>query len=152
MNTAAALPSIAGIPIDFVLFAFTLAGVALFHKHVLKIAVSRIEPPPEEVLEKGGDYIRGVAKLDDRLIILVDLGRLLAHELTHVANRDVAVMTLAGFFAAIAAYIVQFGFFFGGSAGSWSRSLLVERKVKPNLERVFAMLSTKSSNTRSSNM
>ena len=48
---------------------------------VLKIAVSRIEPPPEEVLEKGGDYIRGVAKLDDRLIILVDLGRLLAHEL-----------------------------------------------------------------------
>jgi purine-binding chemotaxis protein CheW len=48
---------------------------------VLKVAVSRIEPPPEEVLEKGGDYIRGVAKLDDRLIILVDLGRLLAHEL-----------------------------------------------------------------------
>jgi purine-binding chemotaxis protein CheW len=48
---------------------------------VLKVAVSHIEPPPEEVLEKGGDYIRGVAKLDDRLIILVDLGRLLAHEL-----------------------------------------------------------------------
>lgn len=48
---------------------------------VLKVAVSRIEPPPEEVLERGGDYIRGVAKLDDRLIILVDLGRLLAHEL-----------------------------------------------------------------------
>jgi Na+/H+ antiporter NhaD/arsenite permease-like protein len=36
---AAALPSIAGIPIDFILFACTLAGVALFHKHVLKIAV-----------------------------------------------------------------------------------------------------------------
>jgi purine-binding chemotaxis protein CheW len=48
---------------------------------VLKVAVSRIEPPPEEVLERGGDYIRGVAKLDDRLIILVDLERLLAHEL-----------------------------------------------------------------------
>jgi purine-binding chemotaxis protein CheW len=48
---------------------------------VLKVAASRIEPPPEEVLEKGGDYIRGVAKLDDRLIILVDLGRLLTHEL-----------------------------------------------------------------------
>ena len=38
----------------------------------------------------------------------------MAHELTHVANRDVMVMTLAGFFATIAAYIVQFGFFFGG--------------------------------------
>jgi purine-binding chemotaxis protein CheW len=48
---------------------------------VLKVAVSRIEPPPEEVVERGGDYIRGVAKLDDRLIILVDLERLLAHEL-----------------------------------------------------------------------
>jgi purine-binding chemotaxis protein CheW len=48
---------------------------------VLKVEVSRIEPPPEEVVERGGDYIRGVAKLDDRLIILVDLERLLAHEL-----------------------------------------------------------------------
>jgi heat shock protein HtpX len=37
----------------------------------------------------------------------------MAHELTHVANRDVLVMTLASFFATIAAYIVQFGFFFG---------------------------------------
>jgi purine-binding chemotaxis protein CheW len=48
---------------------------------VPKIPVSRIEPPPEEVVERGGDYIRGVAKLDDRLIILVDLERLLAQEL-----------------------------------------------------------------------
>jgi len=48
---------------------------------VLKVEVSRVEPPPEEVVERGGDYIRGVAKLDDRLIILVDLERLLAHEL-----------------------------------------------------------------------
>ena len=48
---------------------------------VLKVKVSQIEPPPDEVLQQGGDYIRGVAKLDDRLIILVDLERLLAHEL-----------------------------------------------------------------------
>jgi purine-binding chemotaxis protein CheW len=48
---------------------------------VLKIPVSRVEPAPEEVVERGGDYIRGVAKLDDRLIILVDLERLLAQEL-----------------------------------------------------------------------
>jgi purine-binding chemotaxis protein CheW len=48
---------------------------------VLKVPVSHIEPPPEEVVQKGGDYIRGVAKLDDRLIILVDLERLLATEL-----------------------------------------------------------------------
>ena len=38
----------------------------------------------------------------------------MAHELTHVQNRDVIVMTIASFFATIASYIVQFGFFFGG--------------------------------------
>lgn len=48
---------------------------------VLKIPVSHVEPAPEEVVQKGGDYIRGVAKLADRLIILVDLERLLANEL-----------------------------------------------------------------------
>jgi chemotaxis signal transduction protein len=32
-------------------------------------------------VHKGGDYIRGVAKLADRLIILVDLERLLMQEL-----------------------------------------------------------------------
>lgn len=53
---------------------------------VPKIPVSKIEPPPEEVTERGGDYIRGVAKLDDRLIILVDLERLLAHELRSAAE------------------------------------------------------------------
>ena len=48
---------------------------------VLKVPVSRVEPPPEEVVERGGDYIRAVAKLDDRLIILIDLERILAQEL-----------------------------------------------------------------------
>ncbi len=58
---------------------------------VPKIPVSRIEAAPEEVVERGGDYIRGVAKLDDRLIILVDLERLLAQELrAAAANRPVA--------------------------------------------------------------
>jgi purine-binding chemotaxis protein CheW len=47
---------------------------------VLKVPVSRVEPPPEEVVERGGDYIRAVAKLDDRLIILIDLERVLAQE------------------------------------------------------------------------
>jgi heat shock protein HtpX len=48
------------------------------------------------------------------LLSPAELEGVMAHELTHVANRDVMVMTLAGFFATIAAYIVQFGFFFGG--------------------------------------
>jgi heat shock protein HtpX len=51
------------------------------------------------------------------LLSPAELEGVMAHELTHVANRDVLVMTLAGFFATIAAYIVQFGFFFGGGHG-----------------------------------
>jgi heat shock protein HtpX len=43
-----------------------------------------------------------------------ELEGVMAHELTHVANRDVLVMTIASFFATVAAYVVQFGFFFGG--------------------------------------
>lgn len=48
------------------------------------------------------------------LLTAAELEGVMAHELTHVANRDVLVMTLASFFATIAAYIVQFGFLFGG--------------------------------------
>src|ERR671927_104136 len=48
------------------------------------------------------------------LLSPAELEGVMAHELTHVANRDVMVMTIASFFATIAAYIVQFGFFFGG--------------------------------------
>ena len=34
-----ALPMVAGIPVDFILFAITLAGVAVFHHHTLRVAV-----------------------------------------------------------------------------------------------------------------
>jgi heat shock protein HtpX len=46
-----------------------------------------------------------------------ELEAVLAHELTHVQNRDVMVMTIASFFASIAAFIVQMGFWFGGAFG-----------------------------------
>ena len=48
------------------------------------------------------------------LLSPAELEGVMAHELTHVQNRDVLVMTIASFFATIASYIVQFGFFFGG--------------------------------------
>jgi heat shock protein HtpX len=47
-----------------------------------------------------------------------ELEGVMAHELTHVINRDVMVMTLAGFFASLAALILQFAFFFGGGGSS----------------------------------
>ena len=34
-----AIPTLFGVPVDFILFAFTLAGVALFHHHTLRVAV-----------------------------------------------------------------------------------------------------------------
>jgi heat shock protein HtpX len=43
-----------------------------------------------------------------------ELEGVMAHELTHVINRDVMVMTLASFFATLASLIAQFAFFFGG--------------------------------------
>jgi heat shock protein HtpX len=44
----------------------------------------------------------------------------LAHELTHVGNRDVAVMTIASFFAMVAATLARFGLF-GGMFGGGDR-------------------------------
>jgi heat shock protein HtpX len=44
----------------------------------------------------------------------------LAHELSHIANRDVLVMTVAGFFATVAALLTRFGLYggmFGGFGG-----------------------------------
>src|SRR6478735_257524 len=52
------------------------------------------------------------------LLSPAELEGVMAHELTHVANRDVMIMTLASFFATIAAYIIQFGFIFGGGSQS----------------------------------
>ena len=62
---------------------------------------------------------RGILSLLDSS----ELEGVMAHELTHVINRDVMVMTLAGFFATLAAMILQFAFFFGGGfGGGYGRS------------------------------
>ncbi len=56
---------------------------------------------------------RGILEVLDS----AELEGVMAHELTHVINRDVMVMTLAGFFASLASMILQFAFFFGGGFG-----------------------------------
>jgi heat shock protein HtpX len=43
-----------------------------------------------------------------------ELEGVMAHELSHVKHRDVLVMTIASFFASVAAMMLQFGIFFGG--------------------------------------
>jgi heat shock protein HtpX len=48
------------------------------------------------------------------LLSPAELEGVIAHELSHVVNRDVMVMTIASFGAALSAMILQFGFLFGG--------------------------------------
>jgi len=43
----------------------------------------------------------------------------LAHEMSHVANRDVLIMTVASFFAMIAAMITRWGLYFGMFGGGY---------------------------------
>jgi heat shock protein HtpX len=52
------------------------------------------------------------------LLSSAELEGVMAHELTHVINRDVMVMTLASFFATLASMIAQFALFFGGGYGN----------------------------------
>ena len=47
---------------------------------VLRIPASTIEPTPEVVNSIDSDYIRGVAKLEDRLLIYLDLSKILSGE------------------------------------------------------------------------
>ncbi|MDZ4700622.1 MAG: chemotaxis protein CheW [Rhodothermales bacterium] len=46
-------------------------------RQVIRLDRGTIEPPPELATGKGAQYIRGVARLDDRLLTLIDLEVLL---------------------------------------------------------------------------
>jgi purine-binding chemotaxis protein CheW len=50
---------------------------------VLKIPVSAIDAAPEEITDVSTTFIRGVAKMEKRLIILLDLYKILSMELEH---------------------------------------------------------------------
>jgi purine-binding chemotaxis protein CheW len=44
---------------------------------VLKVSADRVVPPPDDARSAAADYLTGVAQLDGRLIILLDLERML---------------------------------------------------------------------------
>jgi heat shock protein HtpX len=52
-----------------------------------------------------------------RMLEPAELEGVIGHELTHVINRDVMVMTIASFFAMVSAVIIRFAFFFGMFGG-----------------------------------
>lgn len=47
---------------------------------VLRIPANTVEPPPPVVAGLESEYISGVGKLEDRLLILLDLDRLLSND------------------------------------------------------------------------
>jgi heat shock protein HtpX len=65
-----------------------------------------------------------------RMLDTAELEGVVGHELTHVINRDVMVMTLASFFATLASLIAQFTLFFGGGfGGGYGRSSEEEEEM-----------------------
>ncbi len=65
-------------------------------REVLRVPKSVIEPPPDLTTSIHTDYITGVAKLEDRLLIILDLERILMasekQELTQVKSESEEVM------------------------------------------------------------
>jgi purine-binding chemotaxis protein CheW len=66
------------IEINNMIVGFVVDSVS----EVLRIPSSTVEPPPPVVSGMESEYISGVGKLEDRLLILLDLDRLLSREET----------------------------------------------------------------------
>lgn len=47
---------------------------------VLRVGAGTIEPPPPMIAEVSGAYLRGIARLDERLLVLIDLSKVLSTE------------------------------------------------------------------------
>ena len=71
------------IEISSMIVGFVVDSVS----EVLRIPSSTVEPPPPMVAGLESEYISGVGKLEDRLLILLDLDRLLSGEEQHILGR-----------------------------------------------------------------
>jgi heat shock protein HtpX len=84
-----------------------------------KIAVAQTEMPNAFAIGRSQKTATVCATTGImKLLSPAELEGVMAHELSHVKNRDVMIMTIASFFASVAATILQFGFFFGGGGQS----------------------------------
>jgi len=83
-----------------------------------KVAVAYTEMPNAFALGKSQKSATVCATTGImKMLSPAELEGVMAHELAHVKNRDVMIMTIASFFASVAAMILQFGFLFGGGGG-----------------------------------
>jgi len=64
------------IEIEMIIVGFVVDSVS----EVLRIPANSVQPPPPVVAGMDSDYIDGVGKLEDRLLILLDLDSLLDNE------------------------------------------------------------------------
>jgi heat shock protein HtpX len=79
------------------------------------VAVSNSSVP--NAFATGPSQKKGVVCVTDGLLRMLDRNELdgvLAHELAHIKNRDMVVMTVASLLSTIAFLVVRWGFFFGG--------------------------------------
>jgi heat shock protein HtpX len=86
-----------------------------------KIAVINTNMPNAFATGKGrkSSVVAVTTGLMDILDDTEELEGVIAHELTHIRNRDVLVLTLASIFSTVAWYLMQFGFY-GGLYGGMS--------------------------------
>jgi heat shock protein HtpX len=84
-----------------------------------KIAVINTNMPNAFATGKGqkSSVVAVTTGLMDILDDPEELESVIAHELTHIRNRDVLVLTLASVFSTVAAYLMQFGFYGGLHGG-----------------------------------
>lgn len=83
-----------------------------------RVAIVRAEMP--NAFATGRNPRNAVVAVTTGLMDRLDppeLEAVLAHELSHIRNRDMTVLTLASFFATVASFIVQQFFFWGGGFG-----------------------------------
>jgi heat shock protein HtpX len=80
-----------------------------------KIAVINTKMPNAFATGKGrkSSVVAVTTGLMDILDDPEELESVIAHELTHIRNRDVLVLTLASIFSTVAWYLMQFGFYGG---------------------------------------
>jgi heat shock protein HtpX len=86
-----------------------------------KPRIAVVETPMPNAFATGrspGNAVVAVTTGIRRQLTAGELEAVLAHELTHVKNRDVMVMTIASFLSTVAFFIVRYSFFFGGGGSS----------------------------------
>jgi heat shock protein HtpX len=87
-----------------------------------KIAVMNKRLPNAFATGKGrGSSIVAVTTGLLDILDIEEIEAVLAHEITHIKNRDVLVLTLASLFSTIAWYTMQFGFYGGVYGGANDR-------------------------------